>query len=47
MELKDLLYIIIAILIAAAIFQIFAWLLPIIVILVIAFVIYIFISDKY
>ena len=47
MELQDLIFIIIAILIAVVLFHIFMWLLPVIVVLVIAFFIYMFLSERY
>jgi small-conductance mechanosensitive channel len=47
MELQDLIFIIIAILIAVVLLKIFMWLLPVIVVLVIAFFIYIFLQDRY
>ena len=46
MELMDLVYIIIAILIGVAILKIFMWLLPVIVVLLIAFFIYIYIDER-
>lgn len=46
MELRDLIYVIIAILIAVIIFQVFMWLLPIFVIIVIAFFIYVYLSGR-
>lgn len=47
MELKDLVFIIIAIFIAVLLLKIFMWLLPVFVVLVIAFVIYIFFKSNY
>ena len=47
MELRDLAFVIIAILVAVVIFKIFMWLLPLIVVLLIAFFIYIFLSERY
>ena len=47
MELKDLIIIIIAILIAYVILRIFTWLLPVIVVLIIAFVIYTYLSERF
>lgn len=46
MEIKNLIYIIIAIFIACIIFKIFMWLLPIIVIILIAFFIYVYLSGR-
>jgi hypothetical protein len=45
MELTDLIYIIIALLIAVVLFYIFIWLVPIIIVLIIAYVIYIFLKG--
>ena len=47
MELRDLAFVIIAILFAVVIFEIFMWLLPVFVVLVIAFFIYIYLDGKY
>jgi len=47
MELRDLAFISIAILLAVVIFKIFMWLLPLIVVLLIAFFIYMFLSERY
>ena len=47
MELQDLIFIIIAILVAVLLLKIFMWLLPVIVVLVIAFFIYIFLQERY
>ena len=48
MELRDLIYIIIAILIAvSAIKKIFMWLLPLFIVLVIAFFIYVYLSERF
>jgi len=47
MELQDLIFIIIAILVAVLLFKVFMWLLPVIVVLVIAFFIYMFLNDRY
>ena len=47
MELIDLVFIIVAILVAVVILQVFMWLLPIIVVVVIAFFIYIFLKDHF
>jgi hypothetical protein len=47
MELKDLIFIILAILIAVAILKLFMWLLPVFVVLIIAFFIYMFLSERY
>lgn len=46
MELMDLVYIIIAIFIAYVLLQLFFWLLPVIVVLLIAFFIYIFLIGR-
>ncbi|MEW6010828.1 hypothetical protein HYG87_02795 [Methanobacterium alkalithermotolerans] len=45
METRDLIYIIVALLVAVAIVTVFFWLLPFIVVLIIAYVIYIFLKD--
>jgi hypothetical protein len=45
MELTDLIYIIIALLVAVVLFYIFIWLVPIIIVLIIAYVIYIFLKG--
>ncbi len=47
MELKDLAFIIIAILIGVLVFKLFMWLLPVIVVLLIAFFVYIYLSERY
>ncbi|WP_405295618.1 hypothetical protein [Methanobrevibacter sp.] len=47
MELQDLIFIIGAILIAVVLFKLFMWLLPIIVVLLIAFFIYLFLQERY
>ncbi|MBR0059431.1 MAG: hypothetical protein IJP99_08895 [Methanobrevibacter sp.] len=47
MELQDLVFIIIAILVGVVILKIFMWLLPVIVVLVIAFFVYMFLSERY
>jgi hypothetical protein len=47
MELQDLVFIIIAIFIAVLLLKVFMWLLPVIVVLLIAFFIYIFLKDRY
>jgi len=47
MELQDLIYIIIAIFAAVLLLKIFMWLLPVIVVLVIAFFIYMFLKERY
>ena len=47
MELRDLAFIIIAILIGVLVFKLFMWLLPVIVILLIAFFVYIYLSERY
>lgn len=45
MEFRDLVYIIIALLLAVVLFYIFIWLVPIIIVLIIAYVIYIFLKG--
>lgn len=50
MEFRDIVYIVIALLLAAVLFYVFIWLVPIIIVLIIAYVIYIFLkgsSDNY
>ena len=47
MELQDLIFIIVAILIAVVVLKIFMWLLPVIVVAVMAFFIYMFLSERY
>lgn len=47
MELQDLIFIIIAIFAAVLLFKVFMWLLPVIVVLVIAFFIYMFLKERY
>ncbi|SDA49427.1 hypothetical protein SAMN02910315_00915 [Methanobrevibacter millerae] len=47
MELRDLIFVIVAILAAVVIFKVFMWLLPVFVVLIIAFFIYIFLSERY
>ncbi|WP_407415040.1 hypothetical protein [Methanobrevibacter sp.] len=47
MELKDLAFIIIAILVGVLVFKLFMWLLPVIVVLLIAFFVYIYLSERY
>lgn len=46
MEFRDLIYIIIAIIIGAVLIKIVNWLLPVIVILLIIFFIYIYLSER-
>ncbi|WP_292744882.1 hypothetical protein [Methanobrevibacter sp.] len=46
MEFEDLIYIIIAIFAAVLLLKIFMWLLPVIVVLVIAFFIYMFLKER-
>ena len=46
MEIDELITYIIIIIVVAALIKIFAWLLPIIVILAIAYVLYLYISEK-
>lgn len=45
MEFSDLVYIIIALFLAVVLFYIFIWLVPIIIVLIIAYVIYIFLKG--
>ena len=47
MELRDLIFIIIAIFVAVLLFKVFMWLLPVIVVLLIAFVVYIYLQERY
>ncbi|WP_296883968.1 hypothetical protein [uncultured Methanobrevibacter sp.] len=47
MELQDLVFIIIAIFVAVLLFKLFIWLLPVIVVLLIAFFIYMFLKERY
>ena len=47
MELQDLIFIIIAIFVAVLLLKIFMWLLPVFVVLIIAFFIYMFLSERY
>ena len=47
MELQDLIFIIIAIFVAVLLIKIFMWLLPVIVVLLIAFFIYMYIKENY
>ncbi|SEL35807.1 hypothetical protein SAMN05216439_0408 [Methanobrevibacter gottschalkii] len=47
MELKDLIFVITAILIAVVLLKILFWLLPVIVVLIIAFFIYVYLQDRY
>lgn len=47
MELQDLIFIIIAVFIAVLLFKVFMWLLPVIVVVVIAFFIYMFLKERY
>ena len=47
MEFQDLVFIIIAILLAVLVFKVFMWLLPAIVVLIIAYFIYKFLSERY
>jgi hypothetical protein len=47
MELKDLIFIIIAIFAAVILLKVFMWLLPLIVVLIIAFFIYMYLDDRY
>lgn len=47
MELRDLIFIIIAVFVAVVLLKIFMWLLPLFVVLVIAFFIYIFLEERY
>ena len=47
MELQDLIFIIIAIFVAVLLLKVFMWLLPVIVVLLIAFFIYMFLKERY
>lgn len=47
MELKDLIFIIIAIFAAVLLLKVFMWLLPVIVVLAIAFFIYMYLQERY
>ena len=47
MELKDLIFIIIAVFAAVILLKVFMWLLPLIVVLIIAFFIYMYLDDRY
>ena len=47
MELRDLILVICAIFIAVVLFRIFMWLLPVIVVLLIAFFIYMYLADRF
>ncbi|MBR4447886.1 hypothetical protein [Methanobrevibacter sp.] len=47
MEIQDLIFIIIAIFAAVLLLKIFMWLLPVIVVLVIAFFIYMYLKERY
>ena len=47
MELKDLIFVIIAIFIAVLLLKVFMWLLPVIVVLIIAFFIYMYLQERY
>ncbi len=47
MELQDLIFIIIAIFVAVILFKLFMWLLPVIVVLLIAFFVYMFLNERY
>ena len=47
MELQDLIFIIIAILIGVLLLKVFMWLLPVIVVLLIAFFIYMYLKENY
>ena len=46
MEIEELLTIIIAILIAVVVFKVFLWLLPVVVVLAIAYVIYRYLQER-
>ncbi len=46
MEFEDLIFIIVAILIAVVLFKVFMWLLPVIVVLIIAFFIYMYLKER-
>ncbi len=45
MELRDILFIIVAIILAVIVFNVFVWLLPVIIILIIAYIIYLFLKG--
>ena len=47
MELQDLIFIIIAIFVAVILFKVFMWLLPVIVVVVVAFFIYRYLKERY
>ena len=47
MELEDLIFIIVAILIAVVLLKVFMWILPVIVVLLIAFFIYMYLKERY
>lgn len=47
MEFRDLIFIIAAIFIAVILLKIFMWLLPVIVVLLIAFFIYMYLQERY
>ncbi len=47
MELKDLIFLIGAVLIAVVLLKLFMWLLPVIVVLLIAFFVYVFLQERY
>ena len=47
MEIRDVIFIIIAIVLAYIIFKLFIWLLPIVIILLLAFFIYTFLNQHY
>lgn len=47
MELRDLIFAIGAILLAVVLLKVFMWLLPLIVVLLIAFFIYLFLQERY
>ena len=47
MEFKDLIFIIIAIFIGVILLKIFMWLLPVIVVLLIAFFVYMYLQEHY
>ena len=47
MEIQDLIFIIIAIFIAVLLLKVFMWLLPVFVVLIIAFLIYMYLKEHY
>ena len=47
MDLRDLIFVIIAIFAAVLLLKVFMWLLPVIVVLIIAFFIYMYLQERY